>query len=1175
MATEPIYTRPRTGLLLDRRLSLAAIDLHWAIFGAIMVLSVLVHLWALDVKAMHHDESIHAWMSWKAFVGRGGFNCGFTPQGDGVEAVARSSSVYCYDPVYHGPSLYALTVLMYFLFGDGDWQARMPMALAGIALVASAPMLTPYFGRRGMLIAAALLAFSPALLYYTRFARHDGLMVLWEFWMVLGIFRYVDTGRPRYLYLVAAATALAVATHELYYILFFIFGLFLIIRLMSELLPQRLTYGALLLGLLGTTAIIVIKAVAGDAIGSRNLIGILRGPSLLLFSGVLLGLLAVRVWDREPVVWRRLRALWFEERRVLFTALAVYAAIYVLLYSTFFAYPRGILDGAYAGLYYWWFTQHEYARGDQPWYYYLMQLPIYEPLAILASFAASFALFARNIPWPLAQRPGRFSAATGITSGPVAPQGAEETEAAERAADQLGWNEQRDAVRLGDSSDGARVYDMPDAPAVTTSPAPTRTLLMQMPTAPLLPVFLSFWFFMSVVAFSWAGEKMPWLLVHMALPANLLAAWAIGRMLDSVDWQGVRDRRAFLTPALLTLLLLALGVALWRLSGDASGLEAQARVLQGLVPLLVVGAAVYALLTLGSTAGAKPVLALCGATLAVLLGAYTLRASWLVNFVHPDTPVEPLIYVQTAPDVPLIVDELSELSIAQTRNIRDANNQSGGRSLPIIMDTELAWPLEWYMRNFTNLQRQNSEFFQNLTAGSLQVGDGDLAPVVMVYKPSLSQGGRDALEQSYTLKYDTVLNWWFPEGDKCRPQNPGYKSYYFNKNTPQSILTADSPRGCGQNAPTQDELHSTLAPLAHPFQRENWADVGRYLMFRTLPPGNEITGREMEVWVRNDLAGSGAVGTASSTVKLVAQRVIGTQGSVEGQLNEPRGVAVDSAGNLYVADTFNHRIQVFDPNGVFQRAFGSFGASDGQLYEPRGVAVDAAGNVYVADTWNARIVKFDAQGQFVTAWGEGRNDLGDGKKATETDATLEGNAREPLGFFGPRSVAVDSTGNVYIADTGNQRIVVTDSEGNFKYQWGYEGAALGAFDEPAGVAVDAAGNVYVADTWNGRVQVFGPDGSGQVGAQPIASFSVPGWQRNTYLDPSIGVSADGQVFTSVPSDNAVRWTDSAGTERLRWGGAGSDTASLNGPSGIASAPDGSVYVVDRANHRILHYRLPQ
>jgi sugar lactone lactonase YvrE len=65
------------------------------------------------------------------------------------------------------------------------------------------------------------------------------------------------------------------------------------------------------------------------------------------------------------------------------------------------------------------------------------------------------------------------------------------------------------------------------------------------------------------------------------------------------------------------------------------------------------------------------------------------------------------------------------------------------------------------------------------------------------------------------------------------------------------------------------------------------------------------------------------------------------------------------------------------------------------------------------------------------------------------------------------------------------------------------------------------------------------------------------------------------VFTSVPSDNAVRWTDSAGTERLRWGGAGSDTASLNGPSGIASAPDGSVYVVDRANHRILHYRLPQ
>src|SRR5207247_784328 len=138
--------------------------------------------------------------------------------------------------------------------------------------------------------------------------------------------------------------------------------------------------------------------------------------------------------------------------------------------------------------------------------------------------------------------------------------------------------------------------------------------------------------------------------------------------------------------------------------------------------------------------------------------------------------------------------------------------------------------------------------------------------------------------------------------------------------------------------------------------------------------------------------------------------------------------------------------------------------------EPRGVAVDGQGNVYVADTWNARIAKFDPSGKFLKNWGEGKQDLGSGRRATMTDGTEAGNAAEPLGFFGPRAVAVDGQGNVYISDTGNKRIVVTDSEGKYLYQWGHPGADPGAFSEPIGIAVDDQGRVYVADTWNGRVQ---------------------------------------------------------------------------------------------------------
>jgi Predicted membrane-bound mannosyltransferase len=178
---------------LDRPLSLAWLSVDGLLFALLLVASIIAHLYGLGRMALHHDESIHAWMSWKFYTGAGDFVCWG----------GRVSATYCYDPVYHGPSLYVLTLFSYFLFGDGDFQARLPQALAGIALVASTWMLRPYLGARGALLAGVLLAFTPTLLYYTRFARHDGLMVLWTLWIVIGFFRYIDTAQPRYLYLLA------------------------------------------------------------------------------------------------------------------------------------------------------------------------------------------------------------------------------------------------------------------------------------------------------------------------------------------------------------------------------------------------------------------------------------------------------------------------------------------------------------------------------------------------------------------------------------------------------------------------------------------------------------------------------------------------------------------------------------------------------------------------------------------------------------------------------------------------------------------------------------------------------------------------------------------------------------------------------------------------------------
>jgi DNA-binding beta-propeller fold protein YncE len=138
-------------------------------------------------------------------------------------------------------------------------------------------------------------------------------------------------------------------------------------------------------------------------------------------------------------------------------------------------------------------------------------------------------------------------------------------------------------------------------------------------------------------------------------------------------------------------------------------------------------------------------------------------------------------------------------------------------------------------------------------------------------------------------------------------------------------------------------------------------------------------------------------------------------GTPSNQFNYPYGVAVDSSGNVYVADTGNHLIQKFTPDTtdptdplkmVFLTKWGLFGEGDGEFNRPQGVAVDSNGNVYVVDTGNNRVQKFSSSGGFLTKWGsEGSGDSQ---------------------FDNPSAIAVDSSGNVYVADTGNHRIAAVE-----------------------------------------------------------------------------------------------------------------------------------------------------
>jgi len=231
----------------------------------------------------------------------------------------------------------------------------------------------------------------------------------------------------------------------------------------------------------------------------------------------------------------------------------------------------------------------------------------------------------------------------------------------------------------------------------------------------------------------------------------------------------------------------------------------------------------------------------------------------------------------------------------------------------------------------------------------------------------------------------------------------------------------------------------------------------------------------------------------------------GSSGSGDRQFNDPYGVAVDSkTGNVYVSEWVNTRIQKLTSNGTFITKWGSFcylntskgcidpdksgpmAKGDGQFSSARSVAVDpSSGNVYVADGGNNRIQKFSSNGTFITKWGSHCHlsspsypsyiyreiDCIDPDKS---GPMAKGDGQFAFGGGNGVGVAIDpSSGNVYVADGGNDRIQKFTSNGTFITKWGSEGFDSGQFVNPSGVAINpSSGNVYVADGENNRIQVF-------------------------------------------------------------------------------------------------------
>lgn len=306
------------------------------------------------------------------------------------------------------------------------------------------------------------------------------------------------------------------------------------------------------------------------------------------------------------------------------------------------------------------------------------------------------------------------------------------------------------------------------------------------------------------------------------------------------------------------------------------------------------------------------------------------------------------------------------------------------------------------------------------------------------------------------------------------------------------------------------------------------------------------------------------------------------------QLNYPQGIAVDATGNVFIADCFNHRVRKVTPDGVISTVAGTgtagntgdgAAATSATLRNPCGVAVDSAGNVYIGDTRNHAVRKVATGGTISRAAGKG-----------EAGYYQDGIAAAEAWLNTPLGVAVDSAGNLYIADVLNHRIrkvgtdgkIATVAGNGFVGYSGDEGPATAAtLAYPISVALDAAGNLYIADSHNDCIRKVAPDGTiTTVAGTGMAGFSGdggPATRAQLNYPKAVALDAAGNMFIADTFNNRIRMVTPDGVIFTvagngafgDWGDEGPATdALLRFPSGVAVGPAGRVYLADDQNSRI-------
>jgi DNA-binding beta-propeller fold protein YncE len=457
----------------------------------------------------------------------------------------------------------------------------------------------------------------------------------------------------------------------------------------------------------------------------------------------------------------------------------------------------------------------------------------------------------------------------------------------------------------------------------------------------------------------------------------------------------------------------------------------------------------------------------------------------MASFINYDYANEYLVYAHGAPGIKLMMQQIDDISRRTTdgMNIKFA---WGGN----------AWPVTWYFRHLTNA----TFFAGNPTPQALK-------DAVVVYASDDVRPRVEPLLEDNYYKFEYIRMWW-----------PDQEYFYLTPERVENALdfssdntqAAEIRRGMFDIWWKRDYTEYGVA-INKDYSLQNWPVSERFY-----------------VYVRKDVAAQvWNLGTGDVTVQTPA-------------VNQTNNICT-SNWQQKPADTLFTL-----PEGV-------------TLNHPLDIAVDDANNrVYVADTWNFNIREFTPQGSLVRTWGQAGQYGADAQK-DPTD-----------GLWGPRDVAVDANGNVYVSDTGNKRIRVYDANGNYLRDIGSAGSALGQLDEPSGLAIDNAdGLLYVADTWNKRISVFDLDGN------PKFTFDVRGWFEDLGNRPYLAIDSTRHLlYVTDPDAGRILVYDLQGNCVGSFGqptDTPTDLSQFTTVGGITTDADGNVYVDDASAGRVLKF----